>query len=312
MKGITHFAAGVAAASCFPYAVEAGASGNPLYFLLGGCCGLLPDTLDFKFSRFFHRHDMEVAPDPENPDAQMLADAVALAVNTAHADGRPIRLKLDTIRLGADSWQRYEVTFNVRARRVEVAYGPVVDSGQQETGERRRLPPAASSPLDCGIKLDYMATTVIDILDGPSFRMTPADHGTVEVGFQSWHRAWSHSLTIGLLAALLAARIWDLRAGWVAFSGYSAHVAVDQLGFMGSNLFYPFTSRRLHGLRLVHSGSSFPNSIVIWFCGLLVFWNLSRATAGIPPGNPVALLFYGLLLPVLVHRFFVFLRERKP
>ena len=52
MKGITHFTIGVAAASCVPVAVETAASGNPLYFILGGIFGLLPDTIDFKLYRY--------------------------------------------------------------------------------------------------------------------------------------------------------------------------------------------------------------------------------------------------------------------
>ena len=60
MKGIAHFTAGVAAASFFPGAVAAAVDGNPLYFVLGGVCGLLPDTLDFKFGRFFYRHQVEI------------------------------------------------------------------------------------------------------------------------------------------------------------------------------------------------------------------------------------------------------------
>ena len=83
MKGITHFAVGVATASCFPVAVAAGAAGNPLYFLLGCICGLLPDTLDFKCSRFFYRCDMIVTPDPLRPDPGMIAAAVALAAERA-------------------------------------------------------------------------------------------------------------------------------------------------------------------------------------------------------------------------------------
>ena len=71
MKGITHFAAGVAVASCFPQAVQAGTEGSPLYFILGGAAGLIADTLDFKFFRFVYRHDLEVIPDPLRPDPQM-------------------------------------------------------------------------------------------------------------------------------------------------------------------------------------------------------------------------------------------------
>lgn len=296
MKGITHFAAGVAAASCFPFAVEAGAAGHPLYFILGGCCGLLPDTLDFKIGRFFCRHDIEIAPDPAAPDPQMIADAIALSVNTAHAAGKPVRVKLDTIRLGADGWQRYAVRFDVRARRVEVSYGPVVDTGRQAVGEPERR--RAVSPLDCDIRLEYAATTVVDIFDGPFFTMSPTDAGGVEIGFLPWHRAWSHSLPIGLLLGLLVSLVWTPGAGWVAFCAYAAHAAADQLGYMGSNLFYPFTSRRWAGLRWMHSGESFPNFFFVWGCCLLIVWNLSRWTPGAPPLNLLPLSVYGLLAPM--------------
>lgn len=310
MKGLTHFAAGVAAASCFPCAVEAGANGNPLYFILGGCCGLLPDTFDFKFGRFLHKHDIEITPDPVLPDAQMIADAIALAVNSAHATGKPLRLKLNTIRLGPDLWQRYEVRFKVRTRQVEVAYGPVVDTGRNETDEKRPQPRAVSA-IDCPVKLEHVATTVVDVFGGPFFEMIPRNDTDVLIDYLPWHRSWSHSLFVGLLPALVSAWIWGISAGWVAFCGYGAHVAVDQLGFMGSNIFYPFTTRRQGGLRLVHSGDSFSNSVSIWGCCLLVFWNLSRPATGIPPVNPLKLLFYGLVLPVLAYKGILLFQRRK-
>ena len=90
MKGIVHFAVGVTVASCFPEVVRAGANGNPLYFILGGIFGILPDTIDFKFCRFFYRHDIEVTPDPNKPDPQVIADAVALAVNRAYETRKPV------------------------------------------------------------------------------------------------------------------------------------------------------------------------------------------------------------------------------
>ena len=106
MKGFTHFTAGLAAASFFPGAVTAAASGNPLYFILGGAFGILPDTLDFKFYRFFVKHDMEVIPDPNRADPQMIADAVAYAVNRAALTGKPVRIRLNTIPCGADCWRQ--------------------------------------------------------------------------------------------------------------------------------------------------------------------------------------------------------------
>jgi hypothetical protein len=68
MKGIAHFVTGVAAASFLPWSIEAALRGDPLYFILGGAFGLLPDTIDFKFYRFFYRHDVYIEPDPANRD----------------------------------------------------------------------------------------------------------------------------------------------------------------------------------------------------------------------------------------------------
>ena len=62
MKGISHFLAGVAAATFVPGVVESAAQGSYL-IVLGGFFGLLPDTLDFKFARYFEHH-VNIDPDP--------------------------------------------------------------------------------------------------------------------------------------------------------------------------------------------------------------------------------------------------------
>ncbi len=54
MKGFSHFMSGVAVASFCPWSIDAALQGNPLFFVLGGACGILPDTLDFKVYRFFY------------------------------------------------------------------------------------------------------------------------------------------------------------------------------------------------------------------------------------------------------------------
>jgi membrane-bound metal-dependent hydrolase YbcI (DUF457 family) len=308
MKGISHFAMGVATASCFPAAVEAGANGNPLYFLLGGAFGLLPDTLDFKFYRPFHRHDVEVTPDPNRPDAEQIARAVAWALDRAASTGGPVRLKLNTVRLAADRWQRYTVRFNVADRRVEAAYGPVVDTGgrpEDGAAPARDGGPglAASAPVSCAIRLDYQATTQVDIFDGASFTMEPAPDGTVIPRFIPWHREWSHGFVTGALLAAPVALFGGAWAGVVAFAAYAAHVLADQLGYLGSNLFFPFTRDRTPGLRLTRSGGSRANALAVWLSCLVVFWNLYAANP--PPGtdlNPLKLLVFGLALPDAVWR----------
>lgn len=300
MKGIAHFATGVAAASCFPAAVEAGAAGNPLYFIIGGVFGLLPDTLDFKFTRFFQQCDITVTPDPLRPDAQLIADAVALAIARAHANQAIVHLKLNTIQLAADRWQRYRVTLDVAQGVVRVAYGPEVDTGGNPLGAPpAESPSAVSAPLPCGIIPDYLATTDIDIFDGPVFGMEPTPDGRVRAVFIPWHRKWTHSLVLALLGGLAMAVIAGPLAGCVAAAAYAAHIAGDQLGFLGSNLWAPFSRQRSRGLKLTHSGAPLPNFLTVWLSVLLIFWNLAHdTTAGVAGLNPLRYLLVAAGLPI--------------
>jgi membrane-bound metal-dependent hydrolase YbcI (DUF457 family) len=299
MKGIAHFAVGVAAASCFPEVVRAAAAGNPLYFILGGVFGLLPDTLDFKFYRYFFKHDIEIVPDPLKPDPQVIADAMALAANRAFDTGKPVRIKLGTIRLGSDLWQQYEVKFDVSGNRIAVSYGPKVDTGRNPIpGTEPKKRKKASAPLLCGIKLEYEAATTVDIFDGPLFEMEPTKAGRVIPRFIPWHRQWSHSLTAALLFSLTGVLLSDWLAGAVIFSAVMAHALLDQLGFMGNNFLFPFQKRRSEGFKLVHSDQALPNFWTVWLSCLLIFWNLYRALPwSIPAFNLAKLLFYGAVLP---------------
>ncbi len=313
MKGLTHLVAGVAATSCFPAAVQAGTDGNPLYFVLGAMFGLIPDTLDFKFVRFFSRYDMAVIPDPNRPDPQMIADAVAYAANKASAAGRPIRIKLNAIRLGADRWLRYTVRFDVPSSRVMVECGPVVGTGGmpvemracEDDAEPEELPDDgpplyATAPLACSISLDYQAVNVVDIFDGPMLRMMPDRHGRVCPEFIPWHRRWSHSFAFGALAAVTVAALFGMLAGLVVFAAVSSHVLLDQLGFMGSSLSFPFKRKRVPGLGLSHSSAPAPNLLTIWLSCVLIFWNLARLSpvADSTPNLP-RLLLYGAALPLV-------------
>ena len=299
MKGIAHFAVGVAVASCFPEAVRAGAAGHPLYFLLGGIFGLLPDTLDFKFYRFFVQHDIEVTPDPLRPDARLIAEGVAMAVNRAVDSGKPVRIKLNTIRLGTDQWQQYEVKFDVPGRRVGVSYGPVVDTGRNPMpGTEPEKRKTAWAPLLAGIKLEYEAATSVDILDGPSFAMDPIPDGRVVPRFIPWHRQWSHGLAAATICALAGWLVWGPLAAGIIGGAWLAHALVDQLGFMGNNFLFPFRRHRTEGFKMMHSDQMQPNFWAVWLSCLLIFWNLSRAMPwSIPALNPAKLVFYGALLP---------------
>ena len=302
IKGIAHFSIGIAAASCIPTVVEAGASGNSLYFILAGISGLLPDTLDFKFYRYFYKYDFLIAPDPHNFDAQKIADGIAYAINKAHIEGRAIKVKLSTIMLGPDIWQRYQIELDVANRTVYVQAGPIVDTGGNPINRyEQKTPNTGKANLSCEIKLDYQAITQIDIFDGPIFKMTPTKKGMIIPEFIPWHREWSHSFILSLLLALSAAVIWNNLAGTVVFIAYSAHIIADQTGFMGSALLYPFKRKRTPGYGLTHSGDATLNLSAVWTSCLLIFWNLYNSLPWITAHmNPLKLIFFGIGIPAAI------------
>jgi len=305
------------AASFCPWAVRAAMDGNPLYFVLGGAFGLLPDTVDFKFYRFFYPHDIYVDPDPAAPDPQAIADALARAVGMAkERNGKPVRIKLNTIQLGGDLWRQYVIQFDTSKQEVRVELGPVVNTGQVPVPGTTPEPPAVGrTPLPCAVLQTYDATTRVDIFDGPTFAMDLDRQGRVVLHFLPWHRNWSHSFLIGGLFAAMGWFVWSWQAAVVIFAGYAAHLLEDQLGFMGSNLFFPITRRRLPGLHWMRSGDSVPNFSAVWIGCLLIFWNLARFTPHMPYHfGFLKLMVYGAVIPLglfgLAH-YLLSRRERK-
>ncbi len=287
---------GLAATSCFPVAVRAAAEGDPLYFILGAVCGLLPDTLDFRFARFWHRHTLEVILDPNQPDPAMIAEAVARAVALAVARASPVTLKLNTARLNANAWQAYSVFFDRPQRRVvATCTGPVTTGGAPlpaSAAPTAARNVTATRKLAAGVVPEGDPEVKVDIFDGPTLRFTKRGADELGMEFLPWHRAWSHSLALAAMLGGALAVGWSWTAGLVACAAWSAHVLADQLGHMGSNLGYPFTRRRAPGARLHHAGDGWPNLITVWSSGLLILWNLARLT----PTCPLSL----ALLPLLV------------
>jgi len=276
MKGIAHFISGVTAASFCPWAVQAAQEGNPAYFILGAIAGILPDTIDFKFYRFFYPHDIRIESDPDQLDPQRVANAVAKAVSLA-MEGKRTTLKLASIKMGADDWRQYRVKIDPDAGEVRAQFGPVVSTGQ--VPQPNTLPdprPVATAKFSAPILQSYDPVYTIDIFDGPSFAFKRNEAGQVEIDFLPWHRNWSHSLTVGLLLAGLAS-FWTWKAGVVILGAYMIHVIEDQMGHMGSNLLFPFTKKRSSGMKLMHSGDAFPNFFGVWLCCLLIFWNVYAA-----------------------------------
>jgi membrane-bound metal-dependent hydrolase YbcI (DUF457 family) len=296
MKGITHFTVGIAFASCFPSAVQAGADGNPVFFILGGVCGLLPDTLDFKLLRFLHRHAMEVVTDPSSPDPSLIANALAHAITRTHETGKTSRIQLHTSQPGIGLWHQFRITLNNPARLVNVTHTGIVTTSRHLIHNQPHPPSEVSIPLPCAVTSDYTATTEMDIFSGPSYAFEPLPDGRVQARFIPWHRHWTHSIPVALVVGVIAGGLINPVAGVIAGGAWTLHALLDQCGFMGSNLLYPFTRRRSPGLQWVASGSTLGNLCVIWLSCLLVYWNLANGAPGSP--SLVHLLLYAGALPL--------------
>lgn len=174
MKGIAHFVTGVAIATFFPEVVQGAAQSLQFGPLLGGAAALLPDTLDFKFIRYWERRDTEVDPArltaaDGQPDPQAMAEEIAAAIDRAAKSGRPVRVHLHTFRLGADRWRQYRVVFDPARGQVAVHLGPVVTTGQAPyPGSEVAGLKAGLAQASVRIAPTYDAEIQVDILSGSS------------------------------------------------------------------------------------------------------------------------------------------------
>ena len=303
MKGIAHFITGVAIATFFPEVVQQAAGGS-LLLMLGGIGGILPDTLDFKFARYFERYDLEIDPGPQ-PDARDIAGRVVGAMRRAYETGQPQNVMLHTIRLGADQWRQYTIRFDPEQNEVAVRIGPVVNTGQvplpgSEVGANPGVRPSGDVRVKVGVPLvhTYDEENRIDIFSGPSFKFVRRGD-KLYVHFLDWHRRWSHSLTLAAVVGVGVGLLFGKWAGIVAGLGFAGHIMEDQLGFMGSNLFYPFTKERTTGLQLLRSGDAIPNFLTVWMAVTLILFNLDRFSAQ-PRLDSWWFLGLAVVLPIVV------------
>lgn len=280
MKGIAHFVTGMAVASFFPEVVL-GASGDLSFGpMLGGFAGLVPDTLDFKFVRYFHRVDEEIDParittDAGHPDPQAIAERIAMAMNRAYENDARVTIQLHTLRLGADLWRQYAVAFDLLCSEVVVRIGPVVTTGEMSY-PASEVPGLATGrvQVDARICPAYDAEIKVDVFSGPSLAFEKVGDA-VQVTFLPWHRAWSHSLLMVLLlgaAGFLLAPVYGLVMALAAL----AHLIEDQMGNMGCNILFPLTRKRTMGLKWMRSGDAIPNFLTVWVGLAVILLNLDR------------------------------------
>ncbi len=302
---------------------------------LGGIFGIMPDTLDFKFARYFHKSDFEIRPDPDNLDARVIAEEVAKAIKKAIAEGRGT-VQLHTMQLASNRWRSYTLGFDSATSEVVVDIGPEVDTGQMPFEGTELKDPARASArvkVDCEFFQQFDKKSQIAIMTGPCFEFVKRETGKVEIVFLPWHRTWSHSFTLGLLIAMIVGLFtwftvpeganpelysiprWLLYPLIILF-GSMVHIIEDSTGFMGNNLFYPFTKDRTNGLGLMSAAEAIPNFLFVWSSIVAILYNLDRfrwAPESTPPGigSTMTFFFWFYILPVAIMAYFFFKGKKE-
>jgi hypothetical protein len=304
MKGISHFTSAIAAATFIPGVVAASGDERSLILLLAGVFGLLPDWLDFKLARYFESAEVVIEPAALNFNAQGLAEQTAEAIHRAYAENRPITVQFTSAQFGPDRWRRYGVQFDSTHNAVVIRPGPLINSGGFAVAEMGDPGPVGRATLGAGPQLRYTydGEMKVETMEGPSFEFR-REGEEVEVSFLPWHRRWSHSLVLAGVFGLAGGLLFGQLAGWVVAVAFATHVLEDQLGHLGSNLWWPFTYRRGAGLKLMRSGDPIPNFItVLTACGL-VLYNLNRFTTP-PPYAGNLFLLWAVAVPALTGLIF--------
>ncbi len=317
MKGIVHFTVGATIATFFKDVMHnivtaaSPAAGLPL--IIGGVYGFLPDFVDFRFAKYMMKYDYVIDPDPENPDPKEIAETIAKAIDEAYEKKKSIFMQLHTIPITSNLWRRYTVKFDTENKKVIVTIGPIVTTGKIPYEGTEPPNNVAEASFKADVIHTYEEETKIDILSGPSFEFRP-EKDKVKIIFLPFHRRWSHSFPAAFLMAL-PMLLFNINWFWIAFLAYVFHIILDMLGYMGSNLFWPFTKSRVRGLRLGHSDNAMLNFSSMWICVALTLWNVNEALTEKVFSVPfITYISYTTVLPLLIIGLIslaVYLREKR-
>ena len=239
-----------------------------------------------------------------------VAAVVAKWIEKAWKEKRAVNLHMHTIRIGADLWREYLIQFDEENQEVNVEIGRVVNTGQVPvTGSEPEGKKYGKAKLSCPFRQNYSIITTVNIFSGPSFGFVPKKD-YIDIQFIPWHRGWSHSLTFGALCGIICyvlAALWNgnwLYPAWIfgviPTLALWAHVLEDQLGFLGSNLFFPFTKERSKGFRMMHANDAIPNFLTVWLSVALMFWNMYLVMPESGAGMPIHINGYSYLLYVII------------
>lgn len=278
MSDLIHFITGLAWASCCPGVLDGARSGNVLPLLLGGAGALLPDTLDRWQARLRNRCDVHLVPDPSNPSPALVATALADSFGACHGSRLPRRLCLYPTYASGGTAHRYGLTFDPHVIRVE-------HPGRQP----------AEAPLPAGVVVDPCRTWAMRDGESLTLDMTPLPERGLRVTLLPDKRGWSHSLLFVAAWAFVSGLVAGWAAALAAGGAVLVHILLNQAGYMGTGLWFPWRRERIPGWQWLRPGT--PVALATgWLAVLVLGWNMDlfRWTAISLP----QLLLFAWLLPL--------------
>jgi hypothetical protein len=297
LESFAHWITGLAWASCWPAAWEAAQTGTPTLFLLASVFAVLPDTLDHWIARHLHRAHIHIVPDPLAPDTRMIAETLALALARCRDRHSRIRLCLYPGQTQTGQWHHYTLRFD----------------NQEQALMIRHDRTEAVVPLPCTITTDQSFT--LETGDKPlCLELSWISDGRIDLCVDPSRKQWSHSLVTAAGFGIVTGAIWGVPAGSIAGGAYALHCIIDQLGFTGTSLWFPFTPNNMAGFQL------YPPSRAVLFqaCGagltlLLTSWNGVRILfPEIARPSLISVLLLGGALPCAILAWIVRMNRRMP
>ncbi len=285
-------------ASCFPAALQAAKESNPIPLLLGAICTLLPDTLDRWVSTSLHKPDIHVVSPPDAPAPHLIAEALAHAISQSHNSKKTINIACYPMPIGPGLWIPYTIHFDCTNRKISV-----ITIGTD--------PISGRVPTLYSFITDYTNTLSIDT-ETLAFQLSPNRDGRVHIVVSPGDQRWSHSLIATLTISVLATAFWGLTAGAIAGSSYALHVFIDQWGFNGCSILWPFSKKRHKSYQWIKPIQyQMVNFAILWLALLLIAWNIIHsATPAIESPSLLQLLFFAGAPPLIIWAF-IFKRSPK-
>lgn len=290
----SQFLAGLAWASCWPAAFQAGSGHYPGLILLGAGFAILPDTLDSWCARPWHRPDIHIVPPPENPDPQMIASALASAISLSHESGKSLDLACYPIPIGRDRWRPYTLHLDGHHRRISVMLqGPDPICGT-----------TATSVVVTSDQSHLLTIHVHPLV----LRILPVGRNRASLLVMPAEQQWTHSLITACALGAIPTILWGYPAGTIACGAYILHILSHQWNFTGSALFWPLQRKRYPGLQRLHSFRGHTGDFaILWMSFLLITGNMLRsASPPIPEPSLFQLLVFGGVLPLGLWSLFHF------